>query len=175
MHPVFIEALLLIAKTQKQPKCPLTGEWLKKLWYIYTHTHTHTYWKTVCILSRFSCVQLFAMLWTIHNPPGSSVHGIRQARTLMWVAMPSSRGSSWPRDRTHISYASCIAGGFFTAELLGELEYYLAIKKFCHLQQHGWTWRALCQVKEVRERQILYGITYVDSKKYNKTDVDLQR
>ena len=145
MHPVFIEALFLIAKTQKQ--CIYTYT------YIYIHTHTHTYWKTVCILSRFSCVQLFATLWTIHSPPGSSVHGIRQARTLMWVAMPSSRGSSWPRDRTHISYASCIAGGFFTAELLGELEYYLAIKKFCHLQQHGWTWRALCQVKEVRQRK----------------------
>ena len=30
--------------------------------------------------------------------------GILQARILEWVAMPSSRGSSWPRDRTHISY-----------------------------------------------------------------------
>ena len=37
------------------------------------------------------------------SPPGSSVHGISQARILGWVAMPSSRGSSWPRDRTHIS------------------------------------------------------------------------
>ena len=35
--------------------------------------------------------------------PGSSVHGILQARILEWVAMPSSRGSSWPRDWTHIS------------------------------------------------------------------------
>ena len=34
--------------------------------------------------------------------PGSSVHGILQARILEWVAMPSSRGSSRPRDRTHI-------------------------------------------------------------------------
>ena len=39
--------------------------------------------------------------------PGSSVHGILQARTLEWVAMPSSRGSSQPRGRTHISYISC--------------------------------------------------------------------
>ena len=31
------------------------------------------------------------------NPPGSSVHGILQARILEWVAMPFSRGSSWPR------------------------------------------------------------------------------
>ena len=45
------------------------------------------------------------------SPPGSSVHGILQARTLVWVAMSSSRGSSWPRGRT---WVSCIAGGFFT-------------------------------------------------------------
>ena len=41
------------------------------------------------------------------NPQGSSVHGILQARILEWVAMPSSRGSSWPRNQTHVS---CIAG-----------------------------------------------------------------
>ena len=45
------------------------------------------------------------------SPPGSSVHGILQARILEWLAMPSFRGSSGPRDPTHIS---CIAGGFFT-------------------------------------------------------------
>jgi len=43
--------------------------------------------------------------------PGSFVHGILQARMLEWVAMPSSRGSSQPRDRTLVS---CIAGRFFT-------------------------------------------------------------
>ena len=37
------------------------------------------------------------------NPPGASVHGILQARILEWVAMPSSRGSSQPRDRTRLS------------------------------------------------------------------------
>ena len=37
------------------------------------------------------------------SPPGSSVSGILQARILEWVAMPSSRGSSPPRDRTHVS------------------------------------------------------------------------
>ena len=44
------------------------------------------------------------------------------------------------------------------------VEYYLYIKKekrmkFCHLQQHGWTWRVLCYVKQVR--QILYDIIYM--------------
>ena len=42
--------------------------------------------------------------------PGSSVHGILQTRILEWVAMPSSRGSSQPRNWTQVSR---IAGGFF--------------------------------------------------------------
>ena len=42
------------------------------------------------------------------SPPGPSVHGIPQARVLEWVAMPSSRESSQPRDRTRVSYVSCI-------------------------------------------------------------------
>ena len=44
------------------------------------------------------------------RPPGSSVHGILQARILEWVAVPFSRGSSHPRDQTQVS---CIAGRFF--------------------------------------------------------------
>ena len=43
--------------------------------------------------------------------PGSSVHGIFQARILEWVAIPFSRGSFWFRDQTQIS---CVAGRFFT-------------------------------------------------------------
>ena len=34
--PMFIRALFTRAKTWKQPKCPLTREWIKKMWYIYT-------------------------------------------------------------------------------------------------------------------------------------------
>ena len=37
------------------------------------------------------------------SPPGFSVHGVLQARILEWVIMPSSRGSSWSRDWTHVS------------------------------------------------------------------------
>ena len=42
--------------------------------------------------------------------PGPSLRGIFQARTLEWVALPSSKGSSQPGDRTPISYVSCIVG-----------------------------------------------------------------
>ena len=45
------------------------------------------------------------------SPPGSSVHGIFQARILEWIAISFSRGSSWPRNWTQVS---CIAGRFFT-------------------------------------------------------------
>ena len=41
------------------------------------------------------------------SPPGSSVHGILQARILEWIAMSSSRESSQPRDGTHVSYIFC--------------------------------------------------------------------
>ena len=41
-----------------------------------------------------------------YSPPGSSFHGILQARILEWFIMLSSRGSSWPRDETCVSYVS---------------------------------------------------------------------
>ena len=46
--------------------------------------------------------------------PGSSIHGILQARILEWVAMPSSNGSSRPRVWTHVSRLLHLAGRFFT-------------------------------------------------------------
>ena len=55
-----------------------------------------------------SCVQALCNPMDL-SPPGSYVHGILQARSLEWVAMPSSRGSPLTRDRTHISWDSCIA------------------------------------------------------------------
>ena len=45
------------------------------------------------------------------SPPGSSVHGISQARILEWATISSSRGSFPPRNQTRIS---CTARGFFT-------------------------------------------------------------
>ena len=59
-----------------------------------------------CVLSWFSLV------WHGDSMdcslPGSSVHGILQARVLEWVAMSFSRGLSQPKDRTCISLLSCI-------------------------------------------------------------------
>ena len=47
-----------------------------------------------------SCVRLSVTPWTIHSPPGSSVHGILQARILEWVASPSSNPGTAPRSLT---------------------------------------------------------------------------
>ena len=52
--PLFIAALFTIARTWKQPRRPLTEEWLKKLWniYIYIYTHTHVYIHNGILLSH---------------------------------------------------------------------------------------------------------------------------
>ena len=63
------------------------------------------------------------------NPPGSSGHGILQARILEWVAISFSRGSSRPRDTAHIS---CLAGRFLTTESPGNPQLSLGPWKFIH-------------------------------------------
>ena len=66
-------------------------------------------WKKMGVLA----VQLCLTLWDPMDcsPPGSSVHGISQARILKWVAISFSRESSWSRDQTQVS---SIASRFFT-------------------------------------------------------------
>ena len=61
-----------------------------------------------------SCLAL-ATPWTISSP-GSSVHGIFQARILECIAISFSRGSSQPRDQTQVSYIPCIGGGSLLTE-----------------------------------------------------------
>ena len=68
----------------------------------------------VCV-SVHSVAQLYL---TLCDPmdcslPGSSVHGVSQARIQEWVAISYSRRSSQPKDQTSISCISCIACGFF--------------------------------------------------------------
>ena len=59
------------------------------------------------------------------SPPGSSVHGILQARILEWVSMPSSRGSSQPADQIWVSCLSCVTSKFFTNKPLEKPMYVL--------------------------------------------------
>ena len=62
----------------------------------------------------FICAKLLQLCLTICDPMdcslGCSVHGIFQARILEWVAVPSSRGSSWPRGQTHREASSLPLG-----------------------------------------------------------------
>ena len=63
------------------------------------------------------------------SPPGSSVHGILQARILEWVAIPFSRVSFRPRDQTHVP---CITSSFFTIWVIREAQF--TPKKWANLQ-----------------------------------------
>ena len=67
-----------------------------------------------CLVAKF-CLTLWDSVDCIL--PGSSAHGISQARILEWVAISFSMGASWLRDWTCVS---CIAGEFFTTEPLGK-------------------------------------------------------
>ena len=79
------------------------------------------------------------------SPQGSSVHGILQARIVKWAATPSSRGSSWPRDQTHVSYIPCI-GRSFTTSAATCARYFICIIQFNpHNSRMG-----LLQMKKLR-------------------------
>ena len=102
---------------------PLTANILLKFYvflalehFLYWYTMIDPYcWKDkmcVCVCVLFTQLRLTLCDPMNCSPPGSSVHGIFQARILEWVAIPFSRGFSQPRDQTHISH---IAGRFFSA------------------------------------------------------------
>ena len=95
---------------RRQRPCPLHPRLLSESYQV----RAPDWWSHMCMLSCFSRVQLHDAM--DHGLPGSSVHGILQARILGWVVISSSRGSSQPMYRTHISHVSRIAGRFFTAE-----------------------------------------------------------
>ena len=76
---------------------------------IKTSRYWHKIWINRTEYRTQKCLTLFQ--------PHEHVHGISQARILEWVAISFSRGTSWPRDWTHIS---CITGRFFTTEPLGK-------------------------------------------------------
>ena len=63
-------------------------------------THTHLWVSSVA--------QLCSTLHDSRYCQAPQVHGIIPARILEWVAISSSRGSSWPRDQIHVSWVSCI-------------------------------------------------------------------
>ena len=73
------------------------SNWTELNWNSYLN-----WWRCYSMPSCFTCVWLCVTQWIVAR------HGILQARILEWVAMPSSRGSSWHMDWTHVSFVSCI-------------------------------------------------------------------
>ena len=65
------------------------------------YIHIRTYTCICCCLVTKLCLTLL-QLHGLNSPSGSSFHGIFQARILEWVAISFSKGSSQPRDQTHV-------------------------------------------------------------------------
>ena len=109
--------------------CSVMSSWVGKIPWRRERLSTPVFWPgefqgvvqesdtTERLSLSLSHVWLFATPWTVCSLPGSSVHGILQARILEWVAVSSSRESSPPRDRTNISW---FAGRIFTTEPPGK-------------------------------------------------------
>ena len=96
--------------------------------------HPSIHWNTVykaCMLSR-SAMSDSLRPYGLYSPPGYSVYEIFQARILEKVAISFSRGSSQPRDQTHVS---CLAGGFFITESPGEPIVYNIDKILSHKRE----------------------------------------
>ena len=136
--PMSIAALFTIARTWKQPKCPLTDEWIKKMWFIYTMGYSVQF-SSVTQSCPTLCDPMDCSPWT---SPGQNtgvgspclLQGIfptqgwnpglphcrrilyqlsrkGSPRILEWVVYPFSSGSSGPRNWTGVS---CFVGVFFT-------------------------------------------------------------
>ena len=76
-----------------------------------------------------------------YSPPGSSVRGILQTRILAWVAISFSREFPWPRNQTHVSCISSLAGEFCTTETCrksSSLECCCSVTKSCLTLFNQW-------------------------------------
>ena len=104
--PVFFHWLAAICPPVASPSSgTLACHWAKLLPWNCTAMHTQGGKRSVAQLCLTLCNPMD------YSPPGCSVHGISQAKTLEWVAISFSRGSSQPR---YWAWVSCITGRFFT-------------------------------------------------------------
>ena len=83
MYPMFVAALFVIAKTWKQPKCPSTDNWFKRIWYIYTHNGillSHKKEWNIAICSNMDGSREYHTKWSKSNRGRQILYDI----TYMW-------------------------------------------------------------------------------------------
>ena len=95
--------------------------------YVHVYKIYHLYKRYCARFTTQKCLILYDPMDC--SSPGSSVHGIFQAKILEWVAISPSRGSSWPRGGAHISCNSCTVDGFFTTKPLESPQWASAVGK----------------------------------------------
>ena len=94
---MFIADLFTIARTWKQPKCPSTGEWIKKMWHIYTME----YYSAI----KRNKIELFVVRWMDLESVIQSEISQKEKnkyRTLTHIYGIKKKGSDEPRGRTGI-------------------------------------------------------------------------
>ena len=120
----------------------------------------------MCMKLLQSCLTLRP--YRVYSPTaGSSVHEILQARLLDWVAEYFSRGSSQPRDRTHVFST---AGRFFTVGPLGKSQFPWSKKGICFVRSswffHLFHWGSV-------KNFIKMSIDFVHGQKFKFSSVQL--
>ena len=106
---------------------------LSVFWICYISTHTYIYiHKYTChCVWRSAVSNSFATPWTACSLPGSSVHGIFQARTLEWIAISFFKRSSRAKDQTQ---GSCIGKQILYHWATWEAPYiYIYLHKYAHI------------------------------------------
>ena len=112
-------SIKLLCKVDEENRYTYMSGWVPSLFAWKYHNVVN--WLCMHAMSLQSCL-------TPCDPPGSSVHGILQARILEWVAMPFSRGSSRPRAGACVSLSPTLHSVSLLSELPGLPHYYVCPK-----------------------------------------------
>ena len=118
------------------PNCPWNEVWYVATFFLLVF-HSH-----VCVLSCFSHVRLFETPWTVACQAPLPI-GFSKQEDWSRLPMPSSRGSSQPKDRTASLGSPVLAGGFFTSTPFQGLKKLQFKSNLAHLTQYPSTFLPL--------------------------------
>ena len=105
-HSILIPAYFLNPLYWVNPTIPSAVEPQITPYSLYSDDRLRRVSISICAKSLQSCLTICDPMDC--SPPGSSVHGVLQARILEWISISFSRGSSQPGDQTHVSHVSRI-------------------------------------------------------------------